>query len=388
MSTPTYTPYEMLEKLVSFDTTSRNSNLQLIEFVSDYLSKHAVKSHIFQDATKKKANLVARIGPEVDGGIMLSAHTDVVPVDGQNWDTDPFAISESNQRIYGRGTADMKSFPAIFLALLPKFLRAPLKFPVYLALSYDEEIGCLGAPHLIRALKTLRLKPKLVIIGEPTEMKVINRHKSVFRYRTTVTGIESHSAHPDKGVNAIFFASDIIHFLHQQAQTLSSTVIRGAVFDPPYCTLHIGTIAGGTASNIVPKSCSFDWEVRSLPDTDIKTLILDPLKQFISRDVNPLMHSFSKSPKVSTESLVEVPGLQPQSNKQLENLLGELTGSNSDPEAISFGTEGGLFQKENFATLICGPGSILQAHKPNEYIELSQLKACEQFMERLLVHLT
>jgi acetylornithine deacetylase len=388
MNTPTYTPYKMLQKLVSFDTTSRNSNLQLIEFVSDYLSKHAVKSHVFHDPTKKKANLVATIGPELDGGIMLSSHTDVVPVDGQNWDTDPFAITKSNRRIYGRGTADMKSFPAIFLALLPKFLSAPLKLPVHLALSYDEEVGCLGAPHLIKALKALRLKPKLVIIGEPTEMKVINRHKSVFRYRTTVSGIESHSAHPDKGVNAIFFASDVIHFLHQLAQKLSSSVTSGATFDPPYSTLHIGTITGGTASNIVPKSCSFDWEVRLLPGSDIRTLVLEPLEMFIATRIDPLMRTFSIYPEVSTENLVEVPGLKPQSNKQLEDLLGELTGSNSEPGSISFGTEGGLFQRENFSTLVCGPGNILQAHKPNEYIELSQLNACEQFMERLLVHLT
>lgn len=388
MSTPTFTPYEMLEKLVSFDTTSRNSNLQLIEFVSDYLSKYGIESQVFPDATGKKANLIATIGPNIGGGVVLSAHTDVVPVDGQNWDTDPFSLTKSANRVYGRGTSDMKSFPAIFLALLPKFLSAPLQRPVHLALSYDEEVGCLGAPDLVAALKKLDLNPKLVVIGEPTEMKVINRHKSVCRYRTTVTGIESHSAYPNKGINAIYFASDIIHFLHQLSRTLASSITSEDTFDPPYNTLHIGTINGGTASNIVPKSCSFDWEVRLLPESNIEKLVFKPLEQLISEQIEPSMRAFSSTPKVLIEKLGEVPGLKPQTNKQLEELLCELTGYNSKPESISFGTEGGLFQKQNFATLICGPGSILQAHKPNEYIEVSQLKACEQFMERLLAHLT
>ena len=388
MSTPTFTTYEMLEKLVAFDTTSRNSNLELIDFVSEYLSQYGIKSHVLTNTRGEKANLIATIGPEVDGGVVLSAHTDVVPVDGQNWDTDPFSLTKSVDRIYGRGTADMKSFPAIFLALLPKFLDSPLKRPIHLALSYDEEVGCLGAPDLIAALKALHINPKLVVIGEPTEMKVINRHKSIFRYRTTVTGIESHSAYPNKGISAIYFAADILHFLHNLSQTLASSIMSEDTFDPPYSTLHVGTIEGGTASNIVPKSCSFDWEVRLLPGSDIEKLVIEPLEELVSEQVEPSMRVFSSTPKVLIERLGEVPGLQPQSNRQLEELLSELTGSNSEPESISFGTEGGLFQKEGFATLICGPGSILQAHKPNEYIELSQLKACEQFMERLLADLT
>ena len=388
MSVPLYTPYEMINKLVSFDTTSRHSNLHLINFVSDYLSQYGVKSHIVADDSGTKANLLATIGPNVDGGVMLSGHTDVVPVDGQHWDTNPFATTKANGRIYGRGTADMKSFSGIFLSHLPRFVKARLKRPIHLALSYDEEVGCLGAPDLINTARRLSLRPKLVIIGEPTNMKVINRHKSVLSYRTTITGVESHSAYPDQGVNAIFFAGDVVHFLHGLSQTFSSNPIQEPRFDPPYSTLHIGLINGGTAQNIVPKICSFDWEVRALPGDNISTLVLEPLEKFVLEKVTPRMKAISKSATVQTTALGEVPGLAPQAENSLEHLLCELTGYNSDPESIAFATEGGLFQKQNFPTLICGPGNILQAHKPNEYIELSQIQACEKFFGRLLNHLS
>ena len=378
----------MIDKLVSFDTTSRNSNLHLINFVSDYLSQHGIQSHIVADHSGAKANLLATIGPKVGGGIMLSGHTDVVPVDGQHWDTDPFVATKTNDRIYGRGTADMKSFTAIFLAHLPKFANAKLKRPVHLALSYDEEVGCLGAPDLINTAIGLKLRPKLVIVGEPTEMKVINRHKSVFMYRTTITGVESHSAYPDRGLNSIFFAGDVVHFLHELAQNFASAPTQEPRFDPPYSTLHIGLINGGTAPNIVPKTCTFDWEVRALPHDDIPTLVLKPLEKFVLEKVTPLMKAVSKSATVQTAALGEVPGLSPQADNNLENLLCELTGYNSNPESIAFATEGGLFQRQSLATLICGPGSILQAHKPNEYIEVSQVQACEKFIERLMDHLS
>jgi len=383
-----YTSYEMIKKLVSFDTTSRNSNLHLINFVSDYLSQHGIESYIVADDSGAKANLLATIGPKVDGGIMLSGHTDVVPVDGQHWNTNPFIATKTNDRIYGRGTADMKSFAAIFLAHLPRFVKAKLKRPVHVALSYDEEVGCLGAPDLINAAISLNLRPKLVIIGEPTEMKVINRHKSVLSFRTIITGAEAHSAYPDRGVNSIFFAGDLVHFLHALSQDFSSNPIQEPRFDPPYSTLHIGLINGGTAQNIVPKVCTFDWEVRALPSDDIITLVLEPLEKFVLEKIMPLMKAVSKSATVQTVARGEVPGLTPQPDNSLENLLCELTGYNSDPESIAFATEGGLFQKQDLPTLICGPGSILQAHKPNEYIELSQVQACEQFMERLLNHLS
>ena len=388
MSAPIYTPCQMIKKLVSFDPTSRNSNLHLINFVSDYLSHHSIESRIITDDSGTKANLLATIGPKVDGGVMLSGHTDVVPVDGQHWDTNPFIATKTDDRIYGRGTADMKSFSAIFLAHLPKFVKAKLKRPIHLALSYDEEVGCLGAPDLINAAISLNLRPKLVIIGEPTEMRVINRHKSVLSYRTIITGVESHSAYPDRGVNSIFFAGDVVHFLHGLGQTLSSTPIQEPRFDPPYSTLHIGLINGGTAQNIVPKTCTFDWEVRALPSDDITTLVLEPLEKFVLEKVTPLMKSMSKFATLQTMALGEVPGLTPQADNSLENLLCELTGYNSDPDSIAFATEGGLFQRQNLPTLICGPGSILQAHKPNEYIELSQVHACEQFFGRLLNHLS
>ena len=388
MTGPTYTSFEMIERLVAFDTTSHTSNLELIEFVSTYLSSYGVESQRTYNDSRKKANLFATIGPGIEGGVVLSGHTDVVPVDGQSWDSDPFSVTINNDKLFGRGTADMKSFPAIFLAMLPQFLEANLRRPVHLALSYDEEVGCLGAPTLIALLRKLSILPNAVVIGEPTEMKLINRHKGVFRFRTNVTGLEAHSAYPDHGVNAIFHAADIIHFLHGLSKELREQRETLVNFDPPYHTIQVGLLNGGTAPNIIPLQCVFDWEVRLMPEGDINSLVLHPLKKHIAKEILPQMKKTSAIANITTELLAQVPGLAPTQSPTVENLGRELSGTNSPAGSISFGTEAGLFQDAGFTTFICGPGSILQAHKPNEYIEIQQILDCEMFMRRLINTLT
>ena len=388
MTFPTYTPIEMIDRLVSFDTTSRNSNLELIDFVSEYLLAHGIESQRVYDTGNKKANLFATVGPNTKGGIVLSAHTDVVPVDGQEWHSNPFSVTLKNEKLYGRGTSDMKSFPAIFLSMLPQFMAADLHTPIHLALSYDEEVGCLGAPQLVSLMKDLRISPRIVIIGEPTEMKVVNRHKGVFRFRTTANGLEAHSAYPDSGVSAIFHTANAIHFLDNLANDLRDRADGLGNFDPPYHTLHIGTLNGGTASNIVPRHCTFDWEARLIPGSDVNALVLNPFEHYLDKNVRPKMQNISKQTGISTETVVQVPGLSPGENRDSEALGRALSGHNGPAGAISFGTEAGLFQRAGFATLVCGPGSILQAHKPNEYIELDQVEACERFMHRLISQLS
>ena len=387
MSTPTYTPYEMLEKLVSFDTTSRNSNLQLIEFVSDYLSKHAVKSHIFQDATKKKANLVARIGPEVDGGIMLSAHTDVVPVDGQNWDTDPFAISESNQRIYGRGTADMKSFPAIFLALLPKFLSAPLKFPVYLALSYDEEIGCLAAPELAQAINDYYdEKPQFAIIGEPTMMVPTVWQKGICIYHTKVTGSEGHSSRIKQEVSAIHESMRLILWLENKMNSLIEAGSTDDRFTPNHTSIHIGNIKGGLAPNIIAQECVFNWDVRTIP-SETPEQILAEFEAYCREREEELRKVFSGFKITNSYKHPAVPGLDTKENQSIVALVKELA-NNDTTNAVSYAAEAGQFQEAGFEAMICGPGDIAQAHRADEFIHKEQLEMGVEFMQRLIQKLS
>jgi len=384
LTNPTQTSLELIEKLVSFDTTSRDSNLALIEFVSEYLSSYGIESQRVYNAQGNKASLLASVGPKTKGGCVLSAHTDVVPVDGQDWATEPFSTVLKNDRVFGRGTADMKSFPAVFLAMLPKFLEANLRCPIHLALSYDEEVGCIGVGPLIALIKKMGLSPHLVIIGEPTEMKVINRHKGVSRLRTTVTGLESHSAYTDRGVNAIFYASEILHFLHALSKELQNPLKESKDFNPPYNTIHVGLINGGTAPNIIPLQCVFDWEARIIPGSDIESLVLNPLTKFVHESILPTMKDISYLSDVITETIVQVPGLAPTQSRETEDIGRGLSGNNSSASAISFGTEAGLYQEAGYETIVCGPGSILQAHKPDEYIEMNQISKCEQFMFRVI----
>ncbi|MGE0093252.1 MAG: acetylornithine deacetylase [Alphaproteobacteria bacterium] len=376
------TPRAMIDRLVGFDTVSSKSNLALIEFAANYLDGLGIKASLVHDAGRTKANLFATIGPDAPGGACLSGHTDVVPVAGQPWDTDPFKVVEKGGNLYGRGSSDMKSFLAIALALVPEMKAAKMKRPIHLALSFDEEVGCLGAPLMIKELGKTLPKPALVVIGEPTSMKVVNAHKGSFAYCTTVTGLEAHSSATHKGVSAIQYAAEIIHFINAMADEFKARAKPGVEFEPPYTTLSVGIIEGGTAINIISRQCRFHWDVRLMPGGSLDE-IEGRLREFIAKDILPKMRAVEPNASVSTEKLFGVPGLAPEPNSPAEQLCFRLTGANSTA-VIAFGTEGGQFQEAGIPTVVCGPGSIHVAHKPNEYISLEQVEAGIGFQRRLI----
>ncbi len=372
----------ILEHLVGFDTISANSNLALIDWVADYLDGCGVKSALIRSVDGGKANLFATVGPEGRGGVILSGHTDVVPVAGQAWDSDPFRLVARDDRLYGRGAADMKGFIALALALVPAAISRPLEVPLHLALSYDEEVGCLGVPALIRALPEGAARPRLAIIGEPTEMAVANAHKGIQFLRTRVSGHEAHSSAPERGVNAIAAAAEIIGEIGRLAAECRAVVRPDSRFDPPYTSFNIGRIEGGTAVNIIARDCVFEWEFRAVPGEDDATL-RQRIEHFVEADLLPRMCAAHPGAAVLTETAALVPPLVPDPASPAEALARELTGAN-ETTTIAFATEAGLFQTAGIPAVICGPGSIDVAHKPNEYITRAQLAAGGEFLDRLL----
>ncbi len=380
-----YSTREMIDKLISFDTTSRDSNLALINFVADYLADLGVEPVIIPDETGKKANLFATLGPAVDGGVVLSGHTDVVPVDGQDWDSDPFQVKEADNKLFGRGTSDMKSFCAVAAALAPDMLAANMKVPIHFAFSYDEEVGCLGVGGIVEHIDGLTHNPRAVIVGEPTEMKVVNAHKECCAIRTTVQGLEAHSSATHKGVSSIMYAADLIGFLDRMAQDLSDGP-KSERFDPPYTTIQVGLINGGTAPNIIPKETSFRWEFRAV-DAGQGDEILERFENYAVQKVLPRMREVYPEAQIKIDVGGRVPPLLPEDGSDAETLALALVNSNQT-YAVSYGTEGGIFQQQSgIPTVICGPGSIDQAHKPNEFIALSEVQACEDFVRKLIQHL-
>ncbi len=381
MGGETFTPVEMIERLVGFDTTSHKSNLALIDFVADYLAGHGVDSARTFDDDRRKANLFATLGPGGAGGVVLSGHSDVVPVAGQPWDTDPFRVVEKDGRLYGRGTADMKSFLAVALALVPEFLRRGLAVPVHLALSYDEEVGCLGAVRMIDKVVEAGLEPAVVIVGEPTGMNVANAHKGIRAFTTTVTGHEAHSSATHRGVNAVMVAAELIRYLATLGDEMKTRADAESGFDPPFTSVHVGPIEGGTALNIIPRRCVFQWEYRPMPGEDTDEII-DRFNAFAAT-LEPPMQAIAAACGIETVADCRVIGLEPEDASPAERFVMALTGDNRAAK-VSFGTEAGLFQKAGMSVVICGPGHIAQAHKPNEFIELSQVEACVAFMRRLI----
>jgi acetylornithine deacetylase len=378
----TPSPTEVLRRLVAFDTVSANSNLALIDWVVGYLDGHGIAARLTFDETRSKANLFATIGPQdAGGGVILSGHTDVVPVAGQAWDSDPFALVERDGRLYGRGTADMKSFIAIALALVPEFKARALKRPIHLALSFDEEVGCFGAPRLIEALPRGTGRPGLVIVGEPTNMEVANAHKGCHVFTTSVTGLEAHSSAPQRGVNAIVAASEIIQFIAGLAGEARTASRPTSGFEPPYTSFNIGTISGGTAMNIIPRECEFTWEFRPLPGED-SAAIRARIDAFVASDLLPRLRQVHPGADVTTRALASVPGLAPEAGSPAEELARQLTGANQST-VVAYGTEAGLFQDAGIPAVICGPGSMEQGHKPNEFITLAQIEAGTEFQRRL-----
>ena len=381
-SQPGNASLSMIERLVGFDTTSHKPNLELIEFVRDTLSDLGVESVLVADETGAKANLFATAGPEGKAGILLSGHTDVVPVEGQDWHSDPFKVKRIEDRLHGRGAADMKSFIAVILALLPEFLERDLKTPLHLALSHDEEVGCIGVRRLLeRHISGLEVKPKACIVGEPTEMKVVTGHKGKRSLRCHVRGHECHSALAPSGVNAVESAAELVAYLRRMSRRFQDQGPFDPAFEPPHTTLHTGTICGGTALNIVPRDCSFEYEIRHLPGDDAEAIQAE-LKIFAVDTLAPDMHAVDPGTGFRFAERSGFPGLDTPEDAAVTELAKALSGANATSK-VSFSTEAGLFSKAGIPAVVCGPGSIRQAHRPDEFITLEQVALCEAFMRRL-----
>nr|WP_298412900.1 acetylornithine deacetylase [uncultured Halomonas sp.] len=373
---------QLLETLISYDTVSRDSNLKLIEFIEGYLDEYGVPHTRIENDDGSKANLLARIGPDVTGGVVLSGHTDVVPVDGQPWTSDPFTLTDKGDgRLYGRGTCDMKGFIACALAQVPHWIEQHLERPILLAFSYDEEVGCLGAPRLIERLMADYPRPAAVIIGEPTLMAPVVAQKGITTLRTTVTGREAHSSQVNQGVSAIHVAARLVTKIEDIMAELRGEGRVDEAFNVAHSSLHVGKIQGGTAINIMARECQFDWEIRHLPQDGFDEVVarFNDFAEGLERELK------QRAPQVSirTEKLIEtVPALADRDNREALSLCHALLGER-DSEAVAYATEGGQFQRAGLSTVICGPGSIAQAHQPDEYIEISQLEAGGDFMRRL-----
>ncbi len=376
----------MLGKLVTFDTTSRNSNLELIEFIRSELDGIGVESRLTFNSEKTKANLWATIGnsdkrEDSKGGVVLSGHTDVVPVDGQEWRSDPFKLEEREGRLYGRGSADMKGFIACALAHAKRMSKAELKTPIHFAFSYDEEVGCIGVHGLIEDMRQNLPTPLAVIVGEPTSMQIIGGNKGSQGYFTTIHGIDGHSSLPHLGANAIMAAGRIIAFLYEMQERLKKSADPKNGFDPYYTTIDCGLIEGGTAANIIPAHCKFHWGFRNIPQDDVDMLVKEVM-DFIRLEIEPGLKATSEQAGVSHVRRHNVPGLSPDGQSPAEMLIRHLTGLNESGR-VSYGTEAGLFQQAGVPGVIFGPGSIEQAHLADEFIATDQMKACHDFMIKL-----
>jgi acetylornithine deacetylase len=373
---------DLLAQLVRFDTTSRESNLALIDFVRTYLQGHGVACELVFNEHKNKANLLATIGPADVPGIVLSGHTDGVPVDGQRWSVAPFDLTEKDGKLYGRGTADMKGYIACVLACVPALVRASLRMPVHIALSYDEEVGCLGVRSLIERFRAQPVKPLLCVIGEPTELKPVLGHKGKLAVRCDVQGAACHSAYAPSGVNAIEYAACLIRELVRLGEELKAPQHLNVAFDPPFSTVQTGVMSGGKALNIVPQQCSFDFEVRSLPTQD-PWQVAHQLRLYAEQTLLPAMQAVSAQCAIGFSELSSYPGLATSSQSQAAEWVAQFCGS-QDFGTVAFGSEGGLFDQAGIPTVVCGPGSMEQGHKADEFISLQQLEACDRMLERVV----
>ena len=378
-----YTTKEMLENLISFPSVSSESNLPIIEFIEAYLTAHGVKSWRVYDDTGLKANLYAQIGPDVEGGVILSGHTDVVPVEGQEWRTNPFDLTEIDGKLFGRGSCDMKGFLATALALVPDMVAADLKYPIQLAFSYDEEVGCLGAPFMISEMVDKLPKARAVIVGEPSMMQVVTGHKGAIGFVTKVHGFEIHSSLMHNGVSAVMTAARLVEWLRLRfVEEMNATPNDvDALFEPPFTTFHVGVINGGTASNITAKYCEFSTDIRCPATQDPNTwfkLYMD----FVA-EVEAEMQAICPDTRIEVIPRDVNPALRPEIDGAAELLVRQVTGDNAS-HVVSYGTEAGQFQREGYSVVVCGPGDIAQAHQPNEFITVSQLEAGEAFMRKLI----
>lgn len=374
---------EILDRLIGFDTTSALSNRPLIDYVCQYLHSHGVNARIDASKDGTKANLIASVGPDASGGIMLSGHTDVVPVANQNWTCKPFELSRSGNRLYGRGTADMKSFIAATLALVPVFKTKRLRVPIHIVLSYDEEVGCFGAHQLVDRIAHHFPHPAFAVVGEPSMMRVFNQHKGSHGFETRVRGREAHSSRPDLGANAIVAAGELAAKLGRIATGLKNhpRAAEASEFDPPYSTLNVAQISGGTAVNIIPNECCFRWEMRLVPSDD-PNRIREEFETFGVRELLPDLRATAPEASIETTSLFVVPALAPDRQAAAEQIVLQWAGRDR-ASSVAYCSEAGIYQKAGIPTVICGPGSIEQAHKPDEFIEVAQISECLAFLERL-----
>ena len=390
MSTETLSrlsPVELMSHLISFPTVSRDSNLPLIDWVESYLTSHGITSHRWPDPKQPdKAALFAHVGPNVEGAVVLSGHTDVVPIDGQPWDTDPWEVVQKDGKYYGRGTCDMKGFDALALWALVEAHYAKITRPLQLALSFDEEVGCTGAPPMIEAMQGVVPKGSAVIVGEPSMLKAVTGHKGGNAFSTHVIGFEVHSSIHYQGVSAIHEGARLIQWATEQNELNRATTPRplAAMFDPPYTTWHVGRVSGGTADNITAKDCHFNMFYRAVPGDEparLNQMYIDKVNE-----VKADMQAIRSEADIALKRRFAVPPLKPEEAGEAEGLVRAITGDNAS-HVVSYGTEAGQFQEAGYSAVVCGPGDIAQAHQPNEYIEVAQFEAGHQFMRDLLAKL-
>lgn len=385
----TSTSLHWVTTLISYDTTSRNSNLELIDVIWQALLALDLEPVLVPNADGTKANLFVTIPSHdgsITGGVMLAGHTDTVPVDGQEWSSDPFTAEIRGDRLYGRGAADMKAFSGVILSMLPEFLGRRLTAPLHLAFTYDEEVGCHGAVTLLKELTSRGISPDLCFVGEPTSMRPVSAHKSSYLYRVSITGIASHSSNTPNGVNAIEYAARAIAFIRQIADEHRLQGPFDASFEVPYTTANVGVIVGGVAVNTVADRCEFEFEFRTIPGVD-PTDVIERIKHFVLGDLCAAMRAENVAANIHFDAIGAVPSLSAAGAGAALQLAQALTGSTTD-DAVGYATEAGLFQLAGIDTAVCGPGSIRQGHTANEYVELNQVRACEEFMLALAEHLS
>ena len=381
MSTPLPDATALLAKLVSFDTTSAKTNIPCAEFIRDYLAGHGVEATLLPSDDGIHANLFATIGPPGDGGIAFSGHMDVVPVAGQPWDTDPFVMTERNGLLYGRGTCDMKGYLACVLALVPEMLRRKLNQPLYIVFSYDEEVGCTGVKPMIAEFGKTLPKPGVVLVGEPTLMTVVDAHKGGYRFRTEITGQAAHSSKPQLGASAIFAAADLAMELRRIEERFKARTFNKR-FDPPYSSISIGSIAGGVAHNIIPPACTFNWGIRALPGLDIPALVKE-FDDYAQNVVLPPMRAVSEDCAIVTTPTGVLPAFTSGESSPATSLALRLMEQN-ETFAVAYGTEASHFQAAGSSSVVCGPGSIDQAHQANEFVAIAELERCLGYLTRVI----
>ncbi|NOR62242.1 MAG: acetylornithine deacetylase [Rhodobacteraceae bacterium] len=372
---------DLLAQLVAFPTISTDSNLAMIEFLAEKLETAGAKVDVLHDASGKKANLFATLGPEVDGGILLSGHSDVVPVADQNWRSDPFKMIAQNGKLYGRGTCDMKGFIAATVAMAPLFASKIKARPLHFAFTYDEETGCIGAAHLAENLRGRDFTPSVAIIGEPTEMRIIEGHKGCYEYSTRFHGLEGHGAAPERGVNAVEYAVRYVQRLLELKESLRDLAPIDSHFSPPWTTINVGALQGGVAHNVIASKAQVDWEMRPVQASDADYVKAN-LKGYCDHDLLPAMRTVFPEARIETEVIGEVDGLIPVEENEARRIVSELTGTNR-ADLVPFSTEAGIFQLLGMDVVVCGPGSIEQAHKANEYVSVAQLEHCIGMLARL-----